>query len=221
MFIGHFGVGLGAKKINDRPSLGTLFLAAQFLDLLWPMFLLMGIEKVKIEPGITTLNPLNFTYYPFSHSLFFAFVWSLLFGAVYFLLKKNIKTSILLGLLVMSHWVLDLIVHIPDLPLSPWSDVKVGFGLWDSVALTIIVEGFIFAAGIYYYLKVTKSKNKKGQIGFWSLIIFLLIIYILNFFGSAPPSVNAIAVAGLFQWLIILWGYWIDSNRKPVHEMAV
>jgi LexA-binding, inner membrane-associated putative hydrolase len=216
MFIGHFGVGLGAKKIDSKPSLGTLFLAAQFLDLLWPVFLLLGIERVKIEPGLTPVNPLDFTYYPFSHSLLFALLWSLLFGIIYFLFKKDIKTSILLGVLVLSHWILDLIVHIPDLPLSPWSNIKVGFGLWNSAALTIIVEGLIFIVGAYYYFKVTKAKNKKGQISLWSLLIFLVMIYIVNLFGSAPPSVNAIAIAGLFQWLIIIWGYWIDRNREPV-----
>ena len=117
MFIGHFGVGFGAKKIDNKPSLGTLFLAAQFVDLLWPFLLILGIEKVEITPGITAFNPLDFTYYPFSHSLFGMLVWAVLFGVIYFLFKKNFKSALLLGVLVISHWVLDLIVHIPDLPI--------------------------------------------------------------------------------------------------------
>ncbi len=124
MFIGHFGVGLAAKKIDKQPSLGTLFMAAQFVDLLWPLFLILGIEKVKIVPGISMLTPLDFTYYPFTHSLLGVFFWALLFGLIYFLIKKNVRSAIILGILVISHWFLDLIVHIPDLPLFPGTDFK-------------------------------------------------------------------------------------------------
>lgn len=214
MFIGHFGVGLAAKRIDSRPSLGTLFIASQFLDLLWPIFLLVGLEKVKIEPGNTAFTPLNFTYYPFSHGFLSVFLLSIIFGAVYFILKRNLKSSILLGSLVLSHWILDLIVHRPDLPLIPWSDVKVGLGLWNSVILTLIVEGFIFIAGAYLYIKTTKAENKKGSIGLWSLVVFLIIVYLMNVFGPPPPSSDAIAIAGLSQWLLIIWAYWIDKNRK-------
>src|SRR3989304_2171349 len=136
MFIGHFGVGFAAKRINNKPSLGTLFIATQFIDLLWPFFLILGIEKVEIEPGISAMNPFDFTYYPFSHSLFGVLVFALLFGVVYFLFKKNFKSALVLGALVISHWVLDLIVHIPDLPIFPGGSIKVGFGLWNSVTAT-------------------------------------------------------------------------------------
>src|ERR1035437_3541652 len=122
MFIGHFGTGLAAKKIDEGPSLGTLLLAAQFVDLLWSFFILAGIEKVKIAPGDTVFTPLNFVYYPFSHSLLGAIFWALLFGAVYYLVKKNFRTSVLLGVLVVGHWVLDFISHRADLQLVPWSD---------------------------------------------------------------------------------------------------
>jgi hypothetical protein len=216
MFIGHFGVGLAAKKVDSKPSLGTLFFASQFLDLLWPVFLLIGLEKVIIDPGNTAFTPLDFVYYPFSHGFLSVVLLSVLFGAVYFLLKKSLKTSVLLGFLVMSHWILDLITHRPDLPLIPGADTKVGFGLWNSVILTLIVEMLIFFAGVYLYLKATRAENKKGSIGFWGLIIFLFLIYLANVFGPPPPSVNAIAVAGLFQWLLIIWAYWIDRNRKPI-----
>lgn len=216
MFIGHFGVGLAAKKIDSKPSLGTLFLASQFIDLLWPLFLLMGIEKVQIEPGNTAMTPLNFISYPYSHSLFGVFVWAILFGAVYFMLKKNFRTSFLLGLLVLSHWILDLLTHRPDLQLLPWSDLKVGFGLWNSLILTIIVEGLIFILGSYFYLSATKSENRKGKYGLWSLLIFLTLIYVMNIVGPPPTDTNAIAVVGLFQWLLVAWGYWIDRNRSTV-----
>ena len=214
MFIGHFGVGFAAKRVAPRPSLGTLFLASQFIDLLWPVFLLIRLEKVTIEPGNTAFTPLDFVYYPFSHGLLGVLIWSLLFGIVYFLIKKNIKSSILLGCLVLSHWVLDLITHRPDLPIITGANAKVGLGLWNSVILTILIEGFIFLAGVYLYQKTTHAENKKGSIGLWSLVIFLGIIYLLNVFGSPPPSSNAIAIAGMFQWIIVIWGYWIDRNRS-------
>ncbi|WKZ70354.1 MAG: hypothetical protein QY331_03670 [Melioribacteraceae bacterium] len=213
MFIGHFGVGLGAKKIDSKPSLGTLFFASQFIDLLWPIFLLLGIEQVIIEPGNTVFTPLNFIYYPFTHSLAGVVIWGLIFGVVYFLIKKNYKTAILLGLLVISHWILDFITHAPDLPLIPGLELKVGLGLWNSLIFTLLFEVAIFSVGLFYYLKVTKAKNKQGNYGFWGLIIFLLVIYIMNVFGSTPPNEEAIAWAGNLQWLFIIWAYWVDRNR--------
>lgn len=216
MFIGHFGAGLAAKKIDDKPSLGTMFLAAQFLDLIWPLLLLVGIEKVNIEPGISVVNPLDFTYYPWTHSLLMVLVWSFLFGIIYYSIRKNLKSSVILGILVLSHWILDLLVHIPDLPVFPWSDLKVGLGIWNSVVLTVLLEVIIFGAGVYLYVSVTKPMNKKGTFSFWGLVLFLLIIYIMNFTSPPPPSVEAIGFAGLLQWLFIPWAYWIDRNRAAV-----
>ncbi len=213
MFIGHFGVGLGAKKAAPEISLGTFFLACQFLDLLWPTFLLFGWEHVEIQPGITKMTPLNFTDYPISHSLLMALVWGFGFGLVYFLIKRNFKGSIILGLVVVSHWILDLFVHRPDLPLYPGSHAYVGFGLWNLKIVAVILEGLIFIAGLIFYLYSTKSKNKVGIYGFWGLILFLVLIYISNLFGSPPPNVKAIAWAGELQWIFVIWAYWVDKNR--------
>src|SRR5215831_9320071 len=113
MFIGHFGIGFGAKAAARRASLGTLFLAAQFLDLIWPTFLLLGIERVEIKPGITKATPLDFVSYPISHSLFVVCIWGLLFGVVYGLVRKDSGAALVLGICVVSHWLLDLIVHRP------------------------------------------------------------------------------------------------------------
>src|ERR1035437_5692374 len=219
MFIGHFGTGLATKKIDEKPSLGTLFFAAQFIDLLWPFFILTGIEKVKIEPGNTVFTPLNFIYYPFSHSLLGAIFWALLFAVVYYLFKKNFKTSVLLGVLVVGHWVLDFLSHRADLPLVPWSDYKVGLGLWNSLPFTIIVEGLIFCTGAWFYISYAKAKNKTGFYRIWGLLIFLVIIYIKNIFASPPPTETAIGLVGLSQWIIIAWGYWIDKFKEPKIEI--
>jgi len=214
MFIGHYGAGFAGKKFSKSASLGTYFMAAQWVDLIWPILILLGIEKVEIGPGISSVTPLNFSYYPFTHSLAGVLVWAILFGTIYYYIKRNYKTSIILGLLVLSHWFLDLLVHIPDLPIFPGAGIKVGFGLWNSIAATLIVEGLVFAAGLYFYLKTTKSKNKIGTFALWGLVVFLVAIYISNLFGPPPPSAEAIGLVGNSQWLIILWGYWINKNRE-------
>ena len=162
MFIGHFGAGFAGKNFSKSASLGTYFMAAQWVDLIWPILVLLGIEKVEIEPGISSVTPLDFTYYPFTHSLFGVLIWALLFGFVYFLIKKNSRVAIILGLLVLSHWVLDLFVHVPDLPIFPGLEIKVGLGLWNSLAATLIIEGLVFTVGLYLYLKSTTAKNKTG-----------------------------------------------------------
>lgn len=216
MFIGHFGAALAAKKLDDKPSLGTMFLASQLPDLLWPLLMLSGIESVKIEPGNSAFTPLNFIYYPFSHSLLFVLIWALLLGAVYYLFRKNLRGSLVLGTLVLSHWVLDLISHVPDLPLYPGSSIKVGLGLWNFTSLTVLVEGLIFIAGAFLYILSTRASNKKGSIGLWSLLIFLSVIYIMNIVSSPPPSAEAVAVVSLLQWIFVAWGYFIDRNRKAV-----
>ncbi len=216
MFIGHFGIGFAAKKVAPKTSLGTLFLASQFVDLLWPVLLLLRVEQVKINPGNTVVTPLEFTHYPYSHSLLTVVIWSLLIGITYFIVKKNKATSICLSVLVLSHWLLDLIVHRPDLPLIPWLERKTGLGLWQSLPGTIIVEGLVFITGVYFYAKSTNALNRKGLYGLWGLVLVLIILYISNLFGPLPPSTDAIAYSGLLQWLFIFWALWIDRNRKLV-----
>lgn len=213
MFIGHFGAGFAAKKLDKSPSLGTLFLATQFIDLLWPLFLLLGLESVKIDPGNTNFTPLDFISYPFSHSLAGVLIWSVLFGGIYYWKKKQIKTSLILGGLVLSHWILDLFTHRPDLMLIPGVEIKVGMGLWNNVPATLIIESLIFILGVYLYLKVTKAKNRTGSISLWAVVIFLAIVYVMNVFGPPPPSEGAIAWTTLSMWLLVAWGYWIGRNR--------
>ena len=214
MFIGHFGAGFAGKKLDRTTSLGTYIMAAQWIDLIWPILLLLGIESVEIKPGISAVTPIDFVYYPFTHSLTGVIIWGVLFGLVYFIIKKKIKTAFILCALVVSHWFLDLLVHIPDLPLIPGLELKVGLDLWNSLAGTLLVEGLIFTTGVYLYLRSTKARNKTGKYALWGLILFLVLIYIGNLFGPPPDSVQAIAIVGNAQWLIILWGYWIDRNRK-------
>ncbi|MBT8235300.1 MAG: metal-dependent hydrolase [Bacteroidia bacterium] len=210
MFIGHFAIGLLAKNKNTLPSLAMMFIAVQFLDLLWPIFVLLGIETLSIDPGNTKLTPLNFEFYPYSHSLLTAIGWSMLFSLVYFLFTKNKKGSWLLGGLVFSHWILDFITHRPDLPLSPFTDLKVGLGLWNMPVGAIILEVFLFGLGVYLY---SKSSSIKRKTAFWILIGFLLLIYFMNFFGPPPPDPMAVAWSALLMWLIVLWAWWIEKKK--------
>ena len=213
MFVGHFGIAFAAKKIAPQISLGLTFLSAQFLDLLWPTLLQLNIERVEIVPASGNITPLRFTHYPYSHSLLMVLLWSLLFGVIYYAIKKSRKGAFILFLLVLSHWVLDFIVHIPDLPLYPGDSPMMGLGLWKSLIITTIVEGLIFAVGIIYYLRATHAKNNVGKIGFWILVILLSGIYIANFSGPPPPSINMIAIAGQMQWILVLLAFWVDRNR--------
>ncbi|HEX6361785.1 MAG TPA: hypothetical protein VFZ93_02430, partial [Albitalea sp.] len=127
MFIGHFGVGFAAKRVAPAVSLGTLFLAAQFIDLLWPTLLLAGVERVEIRPGANP--PLAFVHYPVSHSLVAVLGWAALIGGLHFGLRRRLRAALVVGAAVLSHWVLDLLVHEPDLPLAPGA-ARVGLGLW-------------------------------------------------------------------------------------------
>jgi membrane-bound metal-dependent hydrolase YbcI (DUF457 family) len=216
MFIGHFAVGMGAKAARPAISLGTLFLAAQLLDLLWPTFLLLGWEEVAIEPGNTVVTPLNFTHYPISHSLLLVAGWSLLAGGLYWLFSKSRGGALVVGLCVLSHWVLDVFMHRPDLPLFPGKSPLFGLGLWNSLLASVLVEGALFAIGVMLYVRSTRALDKIGQIGFWVLIAFLLFVQTGNYFGPPPARVADIAWVGQMQWILVLWGYWVDRHRGPV-----
>ena len=213
MFIGHFALGLASEKISSRASLGTYFLAVQFLDLLWPFFLLAGIEKVEIDPGNTVITPLNFVYYPYSHGLLMAMIWAVLFGTIYLIIRKDRKTAVVLGLLVFSHWVLDYLTHRPDLPLAPWNDLKFGLGLWNHKIASIVTELLMFVAGSYLYIHSTSAKNKVGQFALWGFLLFMIAIYFVNLFGPPPDSPHTLAIVAFAQWILVAWGYWIDHNR--------
>lgn len=213
MFLGHFGAGFGGKAAAPRVSLGTLLLAAQFLDLLWPTLLLLGLEHVRIVPGITVVTPLDFNDYPISHGLLAVVGWAILVGGIYWLVRRNRTGALVVGLLVVSHWVLDLLVHRPDLPLAGNSSPHLGLGLWNSVAATLLLEGAVFGAGMWLYLRTTRAKDRVGAIGFWALVALLVLIYAANL-GPPPPSTGAIAWVGQAQWLLVAMGWWVDRHRE-------
>jgi membrane-bound metal-dependent hydrolase YbcI (DUF457 family) len=212
MFLGHFGAGFAGKAAAPRVSLGTLFLAAQFLDLLWPTLLLVGLERVEIAPGATRVTPLDFVHYPISHSLLAVVLWAIAVGGLFWLVRRSARGALVVGALVVSHWLLDLVVHRPDLPLVPGGS-RLGLGLWHSLPATLVVELALFGAGLALYLRRTRARDRAGSLGLWSLVAFLLLIYAANLLGPPPPSVGAIAWVGQAQWLLVAWAYWLDRHR--------
>ena len=213
MFIGHIAVGLAAKRVAPKTSLGLLVAAPLAVDLLWPIFVLAGVERVRIDPGNTAFTPLAFTYYPWSHSLLMSLVWSVVAGAAYWLWRRYRAGALVLGAGVFSHWVMDAVVHRPDLPLYPGSSTMVGLGLWNSVPATLVVECTFFAAGVWLYAGGTKSRDGVGRYGFWAFVAFLAVVYAMNVFGPPPSSARAIGFAGLALWSLPLWAWWFDSHR--------
>jgi membrane-bound metal-dependent hydrolase YbcI (DUF457 family) len=214
VFIGHFALGFAAKRAAPQTSLGTLFLSAQFVDLLWPTLLLLGVERVVIAPGATAVTPLDFQHYPVSHSLLAVTAWAVMVGGAYVLWRGRRREALVLALLVLSHWLLDALVHRPDLPLTPFGDTRVGLGLWNSMAATLLLELSIFFVGVWFYVRATRARDVAGRWGLWGLVGFLLLIQAANLLGEPPPSVAAIAWVGQAQWLLVLWGFWLDRQRE-------
>jgi len=215
VFLGHFAVGLAAKTLAPRTSLGALLLAAQFIDLLWPTFLLLGIESVRIDPGNTVVTPLDFEHYPWSHSLAAVLGWSVFVGVVTFVFQRDRKQSLVLGLLVLSHWLLDVVVHRPDLPLWPGGTL-IGLGLWQSLTATVVIEVGLLAAGAVLYERATRARDTTGRWSWWLFLATLTAIYASNVVGPPPPDVTAIAWVGQAQWLLLAWAWWFDRHRMQV-----
>ena len=216
MFLGHFAVGLAAKRATPQVSLGLLLAAPLLLDLLWPVFLLLGIESVRIDPGNTAVTPLDLHDYPYSHSLVMALGWSLAFGAVVGHFYQSVRVALVGGALVFSHWLLDYVTHRPDMPLYPGSETYVGLGLWNSVAATLLVEIALFAGGIWLYVRSTRAIDKRGRLGFWALMATLVALYLAAVFGPPPPDVPSLIGGSLAIVALLGWAFWADRHREPV-----
>ena len=215
MFLGHFALGFGAKRIDPSVSLGTLFLACQLADLVWPTLVLLGIERVAIEPGSTAFTPLRFPFYPYSHSLAALFVWALVVGAAYRAIREApLAPALLLAALVLSHWALDVATHRADMPFTIHGPTRIGLGLWHSVPWTIVVESLMFAAGLALYARATTPRDRAGSIGLWILALFLVAVNVANIFAPPPPSAAAVAWAAEAMWLLVAAGYYVDRHRE-------
>ena len=215
MFIGHFALGLAAKRTAPQLSLAALFAAAQLADMMWPVLLLAGLEEVRILTGINGITPLEFVSYPYSHSLVLLVVWGMAFG--WFARRHDPRAFVIITALVVSHWVLDFITHRPDMPLYPGGP-KFGLGLWFSLIGTVAVEVPMFLAGVWIYLQTTRPKDRTGMAAISILLALLLVIYAGNVISQAPPpSPTAVALVSLIGACLITAGAgWADRHREVV-----
>ncbi len=215
MLAGHYGVAFALKPAEPRISLGVLFLAVQFADILWTVLVLAGVEKVRIAPGITAATPLDFVSYPWSHSLLMTAVWTVAAFVLVRLLPiykgpGHTRAAFVVALAVLSHWLLDLPMHRPDLPIGLHGPY-VGLGLWYSRVGTDLAEAFALLAGFWIYWK----RTKKANYGLLVLVLFLMIVGIVNTFGPPPPNVAAVAGSGLgFYVFTAAAAWWLD---RPHH----
>jgi hypothetical protein len=212
MFVGHYGVSFAAKKGAPSVPLWVLFIAVQLLDVAWAPLVLLGIEKVRIVPGITASNPLDLYYMPYTHSLAAALLWSTGAFVLYRLAMRRDGTTaaVVVGCAVFSHWVLDLIVHRPDLPLFD-DAAKVGFGLWNWPAPALGLEAALLLGGMWLYFQ-TGAARRAATAGF---CIIMIAIQVYIFFGPPPASdksaaATAIAVYVAFAVIIRL----LEGRRR-------
>ena len=220
MFLGHFGLGFAGKRVAPALSLGALFLAVQWADLLFFVFCLLGIEHFRIDPGNTRMTPMDFFDYPWSHSLLALVVWGLLVGGTFALVTKTRprtkSVAIVLAVGVLSHWFLDALVHRPDMPLRPLGGPKVGLSVWNHPALTVLLEIIVFGGGLLVYVRATRAVDRAGVWALWSLVVFLALTWAGSVFGPPPPNERIVSLSGLAMWLFVPWGYWIDRHRAIV-----
>jgi hypothetical protein len=215
VFVGHFALAYAAKRVSPRTSLGTLFVAAQLPDIVWPWLTLAGVERATIAPGDTAFTPLRFDSYPVSHSLATVALWGAAFGAVHLWRKRRPADAVVLALLAVSHWLLDFVTHRPDMPLWPGGP-RLGLGLWNSVPGTITVELLLFAAGLWLAASATRARDALGRWGFAGLAALLLLIYAANVTSPPPPSMTAVGwVGALGGMLFVALAAWVDRHREP------
>jgi len=217
MFIGHFAVGFAAKRWAREAPLGVLLLAPLLLDVLWPVFCLAGLERYRILPEGGPFARLEFISYPWSHSLAMAIVWGLLLGALWRYRGGSTRTAGLLAAAVVSHWVLDWVTHLPDLPLWPGGP-RLGLGLWNSAGGTVLVESLMLAGGAWLYFSTTRAKGHIGRIGPWSYLALLATFYVANLAGPPPPvgAERLVSIVALVFVLLVPVASWIDRHRTPV-----
>jgi hypothetical protein len=200
MFVGHYGVSFAAKRVSPAIHLWALFIAVQLLDVLWAPFVLLGIERVRIAPGITASNPLDLYYMPYTHSLVAAFIWSVAAFLLYRLVARQApgrEASLVVALAVFSHWLLDFLVHRPDLPLYD-NTAKVGLGLWNLPAVAFGLEAAVLFGGMWLYLAT--SAVPRGRMVLFGLVMLAIQAYI--FFGPPPVSGKAAAWTALVAYAV-------------------
>jgi membrane-bound metal-dependent hydrolase YbcI (DUF457 family) len=217
VFIGHFAVGFASKRVAPRTSLALLLAAPLLADIIWPVLVLAGVEQVRITGGPNPFLTLTFDSYPWSHSLLMLTVWGLLLGGGYYAVTQYRAGAVILFLGVLSHWVLDVVTHVRDMPIAPGVATKIGLGLWQSVVGTMVIEGAMFVAGVWLYTTGTQARDRVGRWAWWSYIALLVVSYLSALVSPPPPSVPAIGWLGIILSVVmVVWAWWLDRHRTAV-----
>ncbi len=217
MFIGHFAVGFASKRVAPRTNLGLLLTAPLLADIIWPVLVLLGVEQVRVTGGPNPFLTLTFDSYPWSHSLLMLTVWGLLLGGGYYAVTKYRAGAVILFIGVLSHWVLDVVTHVQDMPVAPSAATMVGLGLWRSVVGTVIIEGLMFVVGVWLYTTSTQARDKIGRWAWWGYVALLVVSYLSQLVSPPPPSVSALGwVAIIMSVVMVVWAWWLDRHRTAV-----
>jgi hypothetical protein len=221
VFLGHYGVAFALKRVEPKVSLGTLFVAVQLADLLWGIFLLLGWEHARIVPGYTAVTPIEFLDYPISHSLVAALAWGVAAAALYYSWPTRDTThhwqaAALVGVAVVTHYPLDVLVHVPDLPLLGNDSPKLGLGLWNNPVATMLLELVFLGIGLAIYA-LFQSHRHPLRLGRLTLLVFVLLAtYLGSQFGPLPSSMTVVAVSGIVFILGVAWlAAWADRRALP------
>ena len=204
MFVGHYGPAFALKPARKPIPLWVLFIAVQWLDICWTLLVLAGVEKLRVVPGFTEASPYDLYYMPFSHGLIGAVVLSALLGAVVAAVMREERGRIFLVIAaaVFSHWLLDLLVHVPDLPLYDDS-AKVGFGLWRSLWISLPLELLVLVLGAWFYARAVPPRRRRGDLWLWAFVAFMVALHLYGTFGPLPTSTSAVAQSGLGAYLVL------------------
>jgi hypothetical protein len=216
MMIGHYSTALAAKAVDTRLPLGVLFIACQFVDILWAALVLGGVEHVELTPGFTASNPLDLRYMPYTHSLTAALAWGLVAIIVWSALRAWRGwqgAALIVGVVVTGHWLCDLLVHVPDLPLYG-NQHKVGLGLWEYRYPALALEAAMFIGALALYYRATRPRTRGGTVGPIILVLVMVGIQAGSLFGPLPENATELGVTGLVGFgLFALLAEWLDRKR--------
>jgi len=216
MFVGHYAASLALKSFEKRASLGVLFLAVQFVDILFFPLVLLGVERMNVVENFTDSTHFELVYMPYTHSLVGSLIWAALAYALFrWVIVRQTSVALVVALAVFSHWVLDLLTHTPDLPI--WSDTstKLGLGLWNSAVATYVVEALLLLGGLWLYLRATRATSAVGKYGMVAFVALLLLVNVFNLFGPAPQDGQvALAISALTAYFVFAAiAFWLDTKR--------
>lgn len=216
MFVGHYGASFAIKAVRPAIPLWLLFIAVQLVDVAWSVLILLGIEKARIVPGITASNPFDLYYMPYTHSLVAAILWSVATGALCKVLLglRKWSSAAWIGAAVFSHWVLDWLVHRPDLPLYD-DTMKVGLGIWNYPVIALALEALLLFGGMCMYMRRTTAINAVVRFGPPAFGILMIAIQAYIFFGPVPGLPGELAVTALVSYIVFAAAIqWLDRQRR-------